>query len=367
MADTGPADWVHHERDRGWSCPPVAGGGRAFHASLTGYRPTPLADLPGVAAELGVGRVLAKDETSRLGLPAFKALGASWAIDRLLATRPAPGDAPVTFVTATDGNHGRAVARFARALGHRARVVVPDGVSAAAIAAIEAEGAPVDRIGGSYDDAVAAAIRIAGETGGELVQDMAWPGYQQVPAWIVEGYATLFGELADQLGGEQPDLVVVPAGVGSLAQAAVLAARSRPDPGRTSVVTVEPVTAACVLASLRAGRPVSVPTGSTTMAGLNCGTPSALAWPVLAAGLDGAVAVTDAEAAAAADALRVGGIDAGPCGWAALAGARSILAGVGSAARRAALGIGEDATCVLVVTEGAAANPGQAIEPGRPG
>jgi diaminopropionate ammonia-lyase len=231
------------------------------------------------------------------------------------------------------------------------------------VAAIEAEGAPVERVQGSYDDAVIAAARLAAEVGGILLQDTAWPGYEQVPGWIVEGYATLFAEADSQLataGLGVPDLVVVPAGVGSLAQAATTHYRSRPDPAATALLTVEPDAAACVLASLRAGMPVTVPTRVTTMAGLNCGTPSSLAWPVLQAGLDGAVAVTDDDAAAAAAALRAKGVDAGPCGWAALAGARAALTGHGAAVRRGQLGIGSTGTVLLVITEGAAANPGAA-------
>ncbi len=356
----GPRDWQPNPRDRGWSCPPAAADVAAFHRSLEGYAPTPLVELPEVAARLRVGRAFAKDESSRLGLPAFKALGASWAVHRALVAGLG-GAAPVTFATATDGNHGRAVARFARLLGHRARVFVPAGVSARAIAAIEAEGAPVTDTGGSYDDAVAAAAAFAEATGAVLLQDTAWPGYEQVPRWIVEGYATLFAEAEDQLaarGIAGPDLLMVPVGVGSLAQAAVTHARSRPDPARTAVVSVEPTVAACVLASLRAGEAVTVRTRVTTMAGLNCGTPSSLAWPVLRAGLDAAVAVGDDEAAAAAPFLRAGGVDAGPCGCASLAGATAVLTGDGAAARRASLGLGEDAVVLLVVTEGSAANPG---------
>ena len=363
--EAAPA-WVRNAaRDRAWSCAPADDAVLAFHRSLPAYRATPLVALPAVAAELGVARVLAKDETERLGLPAFKALGASWAIHRVLESRGAAGGdvrgAPLTFVTATDGNHGRAVARMAAALGHRARVVVPDGVSAEAIDAIRAEGAAVDEAGGTYDDAVAAAARLAAaETGAVLVQDTAVPGHEQVPAWIVEGYGTLFAEIDAQLAADgtgAPDLVVVPAGVGSLAQAAVTHWRSHPDPARTALLTVEPATAACVLAGLRAGEAVTVPTATTIMAGLNCGTPSAAAWPLLAAGLDGAVAVTDDEARAAAQPLRAAGIDAGPCGWAALAGARATLTGDGAPDRRAGLGIGPGSTVVLLVTEGAAANP----------
>ncbi|HEY4751683.1 MAG TPA: diaminopropionate ammonia-lyase [Candidatus Limnocylindrales bacterium] len=356
-----PRDWEANARDLAWSCAPVTGEALSFHRSLDGYAPSPLVELPEVAASLGVGRALAKDESSRFGLPAFKVLGASWAVRRALEARLRGDQSSITFVTASDGNHGRAVARTARLLGHRARVFVPDGVSAAAVEGIEAEGAPVVAVAGSYDRAVAAAAAFADAEGAVLLQDTAWPGYEQVPAWIVEGYSTLFAEADEQLatvGEAAPDLVVVPTGVGSLLQAAVMYYRSRPEPARTAVMSVEPAVAACVLASLRAGRAVSVPTQVTTMAGLNCGTVSSLAWPVLRAGLDAAVAVDDAEAAAAAPILRAAGVDAGPCGCAALAGAVAALTGRDADARRAALRIGPDATVLLIVTEGLAANPG---------
>ena len=357
-----PRHWQPNaSRDLAWSCPPVSDEVMAFHRSLAGYRATPLVELPDVAAALGVGRVFAKDESSRLGLPAFKALGASWAIHRALAAGLGGGRQPVTFATATDGNHGRAVARFARLLGHRARVFVPAGVSAQAIAAIEAEGAPVTDIGGSYDDAVAAAAAFADAEGKVLLQDTAWPGYERIPGWIAEGYDTLFAEADEQLAGlglVAPDLVVVPVGVGSLAQAAVTHARSRTTPARTAVLSVEPSVAACVLTSVRAGELASVTTQVTSMAGLNCGTPSSLAWPILRVGLDAAVAVDDDEAFAAGPRLRAGGVDAGPCGCAALAGAMATLTGDGAAERRATLRLPPDATVLLVITEGAAANPG---------
>ncbi len=374
-----PPHWQANPRDRSWSCPPASGEVLAFHRSLAGYEPTPLVELPALASRLGVGRVVAKDESRRLGLPAFKVLGASWAVHRALeAGLGGPPGGVVTFVTATDGNHGRAVARTARLLGHRASIVVPDGVPAEAVAAIEAEAAPVTHVAGSYDDAVAAAAAIARAEGAVLLQDTAWPGYEQVPRWIVEGYTTLFLEADEQLAGRGgaagagargeptggargvgvPDLVVVPAGVGSLAQAAVTWFRSRPDPARTAVMTVEPTVAACVLASLRAGGAVTVPTRPTSMAGLNCGTPSSLAWPVLHAGLDAAVAVDDEAAADAGALLRGAGVDAGPCGSAALAGALAALTGDGAAGRRTTLRLPSDATVLLVVTEGAEANPG---------
>ncbi|KOG85260.1 diaminopropionate ammonia-lyase, partial [Streptomyces varsoviensis] len=181
---------------------------------MPGYGPTPLTELPEIAAELGVGRFFVKDESSRLGLPAFKALGASWAVHRVLSSRGAGDGAPVRLVTATDGNHGWAVARTARLLGHRAHVFVAHGVHPGAVAAIAGEGARVTEVAGVYDDAVRAAAEAAAEgSDAVLVQDTAWPGYEEVPGWIVEGYSTLFAEVDAQLAAADagpPALVAVP-------------------------------------------------------------------------------------------------------------------------------------------------------------
>ncbi|WP_218038182.1 diaminopropionate ammonia-lyase [Acrocarpospora pleiomorpha] len=353
--------WFARPGARSWTCAPAPAEVREFHASLPGYAPTPLIELPRLAAELGVGRVFVKDESSRLGLPAFKALGASWAVHRALAERAGHGGAadPVTLVAATDGNHGRAVAQLARLLGQRARVFVPRGVHPEAVAAIAAEQAEVTRVAGSYDDAVREAAEAAAAPDTILVQDMAWPGYERIPGWIVEGYSTLCAEIDEQV---TPDLIVVPVGVGSLAQAVVTHYRSRPAGPAPALLSVESTAAPCVIESLMAGEPVSVATGETIMAGLNCGTPSSIAWPYLRGGLDAAVAVTDADSARAADDLAALGVSAGPCGAASLAGIRAALTGDGADERRAALGLGPASTVVLLSTEGRAANP---TTPGR--
>ncbi|MFF4160147.1 diaminopropionate ammonia-lyase [Streptomyces sp. NPDC001678] len=355
--------WFARPAARSWTCEPAPADAREFHASLPGYAPTPLTELPALAVELGVGRVFVKDESSRLGLPAFKALGASWAVRRVLAERTAEGRgtaAPVTLVTATDGNHGRAVARTSRLLGQRAHVFVPHGVHPRAVAAVAAEGAEVTRVAGTYDEAVRRAAEAAAAPDAVLVQDTAWPGYERIPAWIVEGYATLCAEVDAQLAlarAGAPGLVAVPVGVGSLAQAVVTHYRSRRDGRAPALLAVEPEAAAVLTASLAAGRPVTVATGGTTMAGLNCGTVSHLAWPVLRDGLDAAVAVTDAGSARAAADLASLGVPSGPCGAASLAGVRAALTGAGAEERRAALGLGPASVLVLLSTEGPAANP----------
>jgi diaminopropionate ammonia-lyase len=338
--------WYSSVDARVWTAPAVSVAALAFHRSLPGYAPTPLVDVPALAAELEVGRVLVKDESSRLGLPAFKILGASWACQQVQARTPG-----AHLVAATDGNHGRAVARTARHFGVGATVFIPAVMLPETADRVAREGATVVRVDGDYDEAVRRAAAYAdAESRRVLVQDTAWEGYTQVPAEIIEGYATLLHEVDDALAaqGAAPDLVAVPVGVGSLAEAVVRHYRQR-DQARPRLLSVEPTTAACVLASLHAGRPVTVPTGATVMAGLNCGTVSVTAWPVLRAGLDAAVAVTDDDALHAVNDLNVLGVPSGPCGAAPLAGLRAALS---DRARRAALQLPTEAVLVLLSTEG---------------
>lgn len=338
--------WYCSSSARGWTAPPVAPGALAFHRSLVGYAPTPLIDVPRLAAELGVGRVLVKDESQRLGLPAFKVLGASWACQQVLARQPG-----AHLVAATDGNHGRAVARTAKQLGVKATVFVPAVMLPETADRIAGEGATVVRVDGDYDETVRqAAAHAAAEPGRALVQDTAWEGYTDVPAWIIEGYQTMLREVDDELAahGTAPDLVAVPVGVGSLAEAVVRHYRQADGP-RPALLSVEPTTAACVLTSLLAGQPTTVTTEATVMAGLNCGTVSATAWPVLRDGLDAAVAVPDTEALQAVQDLIALGVSSGPCGAATLAGLRAALP---DPTRRPGLNLPAGAVVVLLSTEG---------------
>ena len=335
--------WFSHPAGRDWAAPTSRKPALDFHRSLPGYKPTPLVELPELAEELGVGRVLVKDESSRLGLPAFKVLGASWACHQVLQRHPG-----ARLATATDGNHGRAVARMAAYFGVGATVFVPRVMLPGTADRIAAEGAEVVRVDGDYDDAVLVAAEYAGESGKRaLVQDTAWDGYTEVPAWIVDGYQTLLHEVDEQLGAA-PDLVAVPVGVGSLAEAVVRHYRST-EGDHPRVLSVEPDTAACVLASLSAGQPVTVDTGATVMAGLNCGRVSSLAWPVLRDGCDAAVCVSDDDAMRAVADLAGLGVSSGPSGAATLAGVR---VAVSTPERRDALTLNDDSVVVLLSTEG---------------
>jgi diaminopropionate ammonia-lyase len=329
-----------------------------FHRRLPGYAPSPLIELPGAAARLGVGQVLVKDESDRFGLPAFKMLGASWAVARVAHDRIGDGELALSadalrrrlgsagvelrLFTATAGNHGRSVARTARLLGASARVWTPAETPGHLRAAIAAEGAEVVVVPGDYDDAVRHATEAAAaDDGATLVQDTAESAEEIVPARIVEGYATLLHEIRAKLGRD-PDVIAVPTGVGSLA----LAVATYSD---AAMLTVESVTAACMLAGLRTGERRTVPTGSTVLAGLNAGTVSGAAWPVLRERVAAAVAVTDDAALAAARELHGAGVRAGPCGGASLAGVGEALA---EPAVRAALGVGRKSCVVVLSTDG---------------
>jgi diaminopropionate ammonia-lyase len=313
-----------------------------FHSGMDGYAPSPLIEAPALAQAMRVGRVLVKAETERFGLPAFKILGASWAAERLLADRDAAG---VTLVTATDGNHGRAVARVARMRGLRAHILVPAGTAQSRIDGIASEGAEVEVFAGSYDEAVEHAATMADDSR-VVLSDTSWPGYEDVPRWVVEGYETIFAESDEQSGGVVPDVALIPIGVGSLA---VAAADHWPG-DRPKLVGLEPETAACALESIRAGEPVTVPgPHDSIMAGLNAGTVSKNAWPVLRDRYDAFVAIDDSWAEegmrrlAAID-VRAGEVSGGTVGAA--------LALCGDEAARDALGIGAATTLWLLLTEG---------------
>ena len=305
---------------------------------------------------LGVGEVLLKDESSRLGLPAFKILGASWAVYRALekriggfqawetiddlATQLAPLR-PMTLATATDGNHGRAVAHVAALLGFGARIYVPAGTAQARIDGIASEGATVEVVDGTYDDAVARAAEDASEEC-LVISDTSWPGYEEVPRWVMEGYSTILWEIDDELarrGEKGPDLVAVQVGVGALAAAVACHYRQPDRIAQPTLLSVEPLHAACMLASMEAGEIVSVPgPHDSIMAGLNCGRPSIIAWPIVSTGFDAFIAISDERAREAMQLLAQAGMVAGETGGSGLAGVIELVAGAAAAKNRASLG-----------------------------
>ena len=289
---------------------------REFHRSFPMYAPTPLAQLPETAKALGIGEIYVKDESHRFGLNAFKVLGGSYAIGNYLAkklgkplsetgyhvltapeTREALGH--LTFITATDGNHGRGVAWTASTLGQRSVVHMPKGSAPERLQNIRAAGAEADIIDGNYDDAVRLSRKAARENGWVIVQDTSWEGYEEIPGWIMQGSCTMGLEAYEQLP-QKPTHIFLQAGVGSMAGtiAALFASIYQED--RPRVIVVEPNNADCFYRTAKAddGQLHAV-TGDlkTIMAGLACGEPCSLAWEILRDCADHFIAFPDWAAA----------------------------------------------------------------------
>lgn len=269
------------------------GDALSFHQSLNDYKPTPLHELKNLAAKFGVGNIYIKDESYRFGLNAFKGLGASYAIHKILEKNPKI----TTFCTATDGNHGRAVAWSSKLAEKGSRIFVPRDTTMYRIEAIEAEGAIVEQINGNYEETCAHAKMMAEGNRWTLVQDTASEDYEDIPAYIMAGYITHFQEMENSLHtlpDPQIDVVFLQCGVGSWPAAAAWYYLNRYGEKKPKIVLVEPTEAAGLLTSLKEGKRTS-PTGTfqTMMAGLNCGIPSSTAWEILKDTADAAIAIED--------------------------------------------------------------------------
>ena len=289
----------------------------AFHKSFPQYAVTPLAKLDGMAQRLGLGGVYVKDESYRFGLNAFKVLGGSFAMARYIAQEMGKDISELTyeyltgetfradfgqatFFTATDGNHGRGVAWAANKLGQKSVVHMPKGSTKQRFDNIAAEGAEVTIEELNYDDCVRLAAAEAAQTEhGVVIQDTAWAGYEEIPAWIMEGYGTMAAEAAEQLRSlsvNRPTHVFIQAGVGSLAGAVIgyFANLFPNDPPK--FVVVEARAADCLYQGAAAGDgEIRIVEGdlATMMAGLACGEPNILSWDILRNHADAFVSCPD--------------------------------------------------------------------------
>lgn len=275
-----------------------------FHSSFPEYSETPLRSLANLADRLGVGGIYVKDESYRFGLNAFKVLGASFAMAKYLAQRLqinieklnfATLASPeireklgeITFVTATDGNHGRGVAWAARKLNQKAVVYMPKGSSLTRLENIRAEGASASITDLNYDEAVRLAAEKAEEFGWVVVQDTVWDGYEEIPTWIMQGYGTIAAEALGQLNQQRinkPTHVLLQAGVGSFAGAIEGYFASVFGDEKPQTIIVESDLADCFYQSVVANdEQPRIVTGemSTIMAGLACGEPNRIGWEVL--------------------------------------------------------------------------------------
>lgn len=350
-----------------------AAGGEAMRliSSWAGYAPTPLVPLASLAADLGVAEIRYKDEGGRFGLGSFKALGGAHAVFRLLKAElerrtGAPVDAEalasgalahavadITVTCATDGNHGRSVAWGARLFGAACVIFVHATVSEGRAETIRGYGAQVIRTPGTYDDSVREAARAAAENGWFVVSDTSYPGYVDVPRDVMQGYAVMVEE-AIVASPTRPTHVFVQGGVGGLAAAVTAHLWETFGAETPTVVVVEPLAAACLLESARAGRATAVGGDlDTLMAGLACGEPSLIAWPILEAGVTAFMAIPDT---AAVDAMRL--LASGRAGSPIVGGESGVagLAGLMVAAEhpdwRAAIGLDAEARVLLFGSEG---------------
>jgi diaminopropionate ammonia-lyase len=347
-----------------------------FHRRLPDYRQSPLVEAPRLAERFGVAKVYVKDETSRFGLPSFKVLGASWATyaalrERLGAMPDGPLShesmqswastlRPLTLVAATDGNHGRAVARVARWFGLGARIYLPSFVSAARCKAIESEGAELVMVEGVYDASVDAAAEAGEKAGALLISDTARSASDVVPRLVTAGYTTAFAEIEEQLsqsGDDRIDVVSLQAGVGGLASAGTTWARQVRRGRSPKVVVVEPEPAACVMTALAAGEPMTVSASEiSAMSVLQCGTISLTAFANLHAGVSCCLAIEDSWATEATSELGSCGIRTGLSGAAGAAGLLAAFGGPFAGPLRQHLGLSSDARLLVVATESASAS-----------
>ncbi|KXG78986.1 diaminopropionate ammonia-lyase [Thermotalea metallivorans] len=277
---------------------------RNFHKSFPEYSITPLHNLKHLARYMGVGGIWVKDESYRFGLNAFKVLGGSYAIGKFLSEKLGIDIedlsfkkfrskeikeklGAIVFVTATDGNHGRGIAWAAKQLGQKAVVFMPKGSSKIRFENIKKEGAEAYITDDNYDDTVRLANAYANQNNGVMVQDTAWEGYEDIPTWIMQGYATLIHEAIEQLEGEgieRPTHVFLQAGVGSFAGAIQGYLAAVYGENRPVTAIVEPDRAACIYQSALAGDgKAHRVTGEldTIMAGLACGEPNMIGWNIL--------------------------------------------------------------------------------------
>ena len=350
---------------------------KRFHASFPQYAPTPLRDLRHLAEAVDVHRMFVKDESFRFGLNAFKVLGSSYAMGRYLARRAglsvsettyekltskafrdACGD--ITFITATDGNHGRGVAWTAHELGQRSVVYMPKGSRPERLENIRAAGAEASITDLKYDDVVRMVSKQAEENGWVLVQDTAWPGYEEIPGWIITGYGTMAAEIVEELP-EPPTHVFLQAGVGSMAAGVAAVLKNAYPENPPTIIIVEPTTADCFYRSAAANdgkRHFAEGDMKTIMAGLACGEPCSLAWEILTHTSDFALTCEDFTAA---DAMRILGaplgddprIISGESGASGVGAALALLCRPENKAMADEIGLGKDSTILCISTEGA--------------
>ena len=349
---------------------------RKFHSTFPVYQTTPLVSLEKLAEKLSVKGIYLKDESWRFGLNAFKVLGASYAIaneigrrigkdaaelsaESILSKETKEKIGDITFVTATDGNHGRGVAWTANQLGQKSVVYMPKGSALERLENIRKEGAEAEITDMNYDEAVRLAQKMAEEKGWIVVQDTAWEGYEDIPRWIMQGYTTMGHEIMEQIP-EKPTHIFLQAGVGSMAGAMTGFFSNLYKEEKPIIVIVEPAKADCLYQTAKAddGK-LHIVTGDmdTIMAGLACGEPCTIGWNVLKGYADAFIRCPEY---AAADGMRIlaapakgdTAVTAGESGAAAFGAMVNILLDEELAEWKKELKLDENSRILCISTEG---------------
>ncbi len=252
------------------------------------YVPTPLLLLDKLSTELKLKRIFYKDESKRFHLKSFKALGGSYAVEKITK-----GNKEIVISTATAGNHGRSVAWGSKKLGLKCKIFISEYVSEARAEAMRCFGADVIRVKGNYEDSLNECIKQSNQNNWQIVQDVAWKNYMLVPKLTMAGYSVMMKEISEQINNQKVSHIILQAGVGGMA-AAMVAGLARYLNHIPQIIIVEPDSAACVLASINTGKveKISIEKESI-MGGMSCGEVSLVPWQILKKSVNYCVTVSD--------------------------------------------------------------------------
>ena len=252
------------------------------------YAPTPLLLLDKLSTELKLKRIFYKDESKRFHLKSFKALGGSYAVEKITK-----GNKEIVISTATAGNHGRSVAWGSKKLGLKCKIFISEYVSETRADAMRDFGADVIRIKGNYEDSLNECIKQSNQNNWQIVQDVAWKNYMLVPKLTMAGYSVMMKEISEQINNQKVSHIILQAGVGGMA-AAMVAGLARYLNHVPQIIIVEPDSAACVLASINTGKieKISIEKESI-MGGMSCGEVSLVPWQILKKSVNYCVTVSD--------------------------------------------------------------------------
>jgi len=254
------------------------------------YTPTPLRKLNKLETELGFKEIYYKDEDKRFNLKSFKALGGAFAVNKIANDKN-----DVTVATATAGNHGRSVAWGAQRLGLKCKIFISEFVSEARASAMKNLGADIIRVKGNYDASLKECIKQSEKNNWEIVQDVSWEGYKEVPKLIMAGYTIMIKEIMDQIKNDDFTHVFLQAGVGGMA-AAMIAGFAKYSTNIPKFIIVEPENANCVFKSIENHKATTVNiVNETIMGGMSCGDVSTVAWEILKDTTNYSLTITDDE------------------------------------------------------------------------